>query len=47
MGKHTGVRCPNVGFEAAIEHANLRPIKVEGLYVGIANARAKTSLLKG
>lgn len=47
VGKHAGVGGPNVGFEAGIEHANLRPVKVEGLYIGIANTRAKIGLVKG
>ena len=47
VSKHAGVGCPNVGFKAGIEHANLRPVKVEGLYIGIANTRAKTGLFKG
>ena len=47
MGKHARVGCPDVCFEAGIEHANLRPVKVEGLYIGIANTSAKTGLFKG
>ena len=45
MGEHARVRRPYVGFEAAIKHANLRPVKVKSLYVSVANSSAKTGLL--
>lgn len=47
MRKHARVRSPDIGLEAAVKHAYLGPVKVEGLYISIANACAKASLLKG
>jgi hypothetical protein len=43
----TGVRCPNVGVEAAVEDTDLTPVCVESLDVVVTNARSKGCLLEG
>lgn len=40
MIKDAGVRGSDVGFEAAVQHTDLTPVKVESLDIVVANAGA-------
>lgn len=44
--KDTRVGSADVGLEAAVEHADLTPVKVEGLDVLVADTGSKFGLLK-
>ena len=46
MVEYTRVRSTDISLKAAIEHANLAPVKVQSLDVSISDTSAKTSLLK-
>lgn len=46
MIEDTGIGGPDIGFEAAIEHANLTPVEVEGLDILIANTCSQGSLFQ-
>ena len=46
MLEDTGVGSLDVGLEAAVEHADLAPVTVEGLDVVVANTGTKLGLFK-
>jgi 3-oxoacyl-[acyl-carrier-protein] synthase III len=46
MVEDTGVRRPDIGFEAAVQHANLTPIKVKGLDILVTDTCSHGSLLE-
>jgi hypothetical protein len=38
--KYTGIGGADVGFKAAVEHADLAPVQIQCLDISISNARA-------
>ena len=46
MVEDGGIGGTDVGLEAAVEHADLAPVQVQCLDIGIADASAKAGLLK-
>ena len=46
MVENTGVRRPYVRLEATVQHPDLTPVEVEGLYIGISNSSSEAGLLE-